>query len=331
MSLDKLKEDIDGKSFRKIYYICGEEDFLKRFYLGKIRESFSETDVFDGKECSTQEISDSLLSISFSGEKKLILITDLEPSSPAWTYLCDNPDDLNDENTVVIYNFSVKPDERKADFKKLKNVVTANGLYVDIGPLDSRTLAKWISQQCRKNGSAIGPDEISYIITQTDTNMDSLHGELQKICAYCYGRNITKADIDLLLTKSVDVKSYELTNAIFERNRKAAFTCLDSLYKTRTNEILILGTIYSSVSSMFRIKLLLEAGCPGRDICSLLDMKPFVFEKNSSALRNISTDALKKMVDACAAADLESKTTSADYKSVITGLLGELFEILCSK
>jgi len=38
MSIDKLKLEVKNKSLGKLYLFYGEEEYLKKFYLGKIEE-----------------------------------------------------------------------------------------------------------------------------------------------------------------------------------------------------------------------------------------------------------------------------------------------------
>ena len=38
MSLAFLKNDIESHDFKKIYYICGEEAYLKHFYFTELKK-----------------------------------------------------------------------------------------------------------------------------------------------------------------------------------------------------------------------------------------------------------------------------------------------------
>ena len=54
MSLQILKNDIEAHDFKKIYYICGEEAYLKHYYYNELRKSLY-GEIFDHPDCMIRE------------------------------------------------------------------------------------------------------------------------------------------------------------------------------------------------------------------------------------------------------------------------------------
>ena len=229
MSLQLLKSDIESYYFRKIYYICGEEPYLKHYYYNELKKAIfnGETEhpdciALNASELELQEFIDTVSSFSIFSERKAIILKDLSLSDEIENWLLDNIEEIEDNTVIIIYQITESPDARSSDFKLFKKTVSDNGLWVEIGPLDQQTLFKWVSQQFRKQGKTIDSQTLSYFISSTSTDMYSLANEIMKLSSYC-DEKITVDAIDKITSKTIDAKTYELTNAVFDKNTEKVF------------------------------------------------------------------------------------------------------------
>ena len=192
MSLQILKNDIEAHDFKKIYYICGEEAYLKHYYYNELRKSlygeiFDHPDcmIREGKELTISELTDAISSYPMMSEKKAIIIIDLKASDAACVWLSSHAKELEDNIIIIIYQISESIDLKTTNGKQFKKIVSDNGLWVDIDPLDSQTLRKWVMQQVKKRNRIIDTDCVNYLLSQTSNDMYSLLNEVEKLCSYC--------------------------------------------------------------------------------------------------------------------------------------------------
>ena len=331
-------DDIKNGEFKKIYYVYGPEAYLKRYYVNELKKVFSGDDpacpdlfIFDGKELDLRSFTDITEIFPMMSEKKLIIIKDSPLSSPVIQYIKDSADDIPDDNIIILYGETESFDERLKDFKALKFAIEKNGRICRINKPDTSTLERWIIQHTKKGGSEIDLSVAKYLLTQAPNDLDSLSTEVHKLSSYCQGRKVTKEDIDVLVCKTAEARTFDLTDAILDKNTTLAYEKLEDLYDARTNEIIIMSAIFSTFGNMYKIKVLLSGGTPIDTISNLLEMKDFLVKKYVQRLRNVSLKELEYAVEVCAEADIASKSTLADNKALLASLTAKLLDLRNSK
>lgn len=334
MSLAILKNDIESHDFKKIYYICGEEAYLKHFYFTELKKAlFGEiTDHPDcmtreGSELSLSELTDAVNAYPMMAERKAVIIIDLKSSDIAASWLSSHAKELEDNIIIIIYQLSENIDLKTSVGKQLKKSISDNGLWVDIDPLDTATLKKWVLQQFKKRNKSMESDCINYFLSQTSNDMYSLLNEVEKLSSYC-DAVITKDAIDLITTKTIDAKTYELTDAIFEKNSSKAFSVLKKLSDMRTNEIMIMASVYSAVTTVYKTKLLASSGLSTHEMELELGQKGFVLNRNLARANKTERSSLEKMLTICAEVDVASKSTSADSEALLSELITSLIGLV---
>jgi DNA polymerase-3 subunit delta len=334
MSLDILKTDISSNKLRRIYYIYGNEDYLKKFYLNEIKritvsKEAEDFDFFkiDGKHMSIEDFSEQLEQFPIISEKKMIVITDLPFSSPVRNYIQKNPQDLPEDTVVVLYYIDEKYDERTKDFKTFKAVIEQNGLIVEINSPDLITMKKWVNQLFKKRQKFISEDSVNYLLFNIDNDMNIILNEVNKLTAYC-DKTITNKDIDAVCIKTVDAKTYDLTDAVLNKDSNLSFKLVNKLFEMQTNVQVLLGALFSTFCNLYKIKILLIEGLNADEISKKLNMRDFVVKKNIKKLQNIDEAKLCRIIDSCIEADLAAKSTTVDEKVIITKLIVEGINIL---
>ncbi|MBQ6809665.1 MAG: DNA polymerase III subunit delta [Clostridia bacterium] len=337
-ALGTLAEDIKNGSFKKIYYVYGPEAYLKRFYINELKKAVSGGDsscpdvfVYDGKDLDLRNFTDITEMFPMMSEKKLIIIKDSPISSPVVQYIKESAAEIPDDNIVVLYGETESFDERLKDFKALKSSIEKNGKICKIDKPDTATLERWIMQHTKKGGSEIDLSVARYLLTQAPNDLDTLSTEVHKLSSYCFGRKITKEDIDVLVCKTAEARTFDLTDAILDKNKTLAFEKLEDLYDARTNEIIILSAIFSTFGNMYKIKALISSGTPLDTVAKLLEMKDFMVKKYAQRLRSVSIKELEYALEVCAEADVASKSTSADNKALLASLTAKLLGVQTKK
>lgn len=326
-----ITEDIDKKTFKKIYYIYGTESYLKRFYVNEIKKNISENDdfcpdiyIFNGKELNLREFTDVTEMFPIISEKKLIIIKDPPLSSPVISYIAENTGTIPEDNIIIIYGETESFDERLKDFKALKKALEADGMICKINTPDASILERWIIQHTKRYGSKSSTDAAKYLLTQIPNDLDTISSEVKKLSSYCFGREITIKDIDTLACKTIEAKTFDLTEAILNKDMQCAFKKIEELYDSRTNEIMILSTIFTTFGNLYKIKILISKGLSPETIAQMLEMKEYTVKKYSQKLKNIKVQELKQALELCAETDILSKSTAVNNKELIASLTAKL-------
>jgi len=334
MSLDLLKKDIASKSFGKIYCICGDETYLMRFYFGELKKAILPTDdnlvdlvVREGETLKPSELSDILSTFAMVSEHKVLVINDLMPSDDAAQYLINHSDELNEGVVVIVYNFTVKPDERTKEYKAFQKMITDNGIVVKIDFIDKPTLRRWVAKQVGKHDCKIDSETVEYLLSQVSNEMDFLNNEIDKYCSYCDG-TVTREIIDLLAIKTSDARVYDVTDGIFDHNRAKVFETLKTLSDMHTNGMLILGSIFASVTNLYKVSVMSEEGISSDEISRITGMKDFAVRRLLQRSGRIKRSQIEKAMKLCAEADINSKSTSVNVDTIISELVNELIYVL---
>ena len=163
-----------------------------------------------------------------------------------------------------------------------------------------------------------------YFVNNVPQDMYLMKNEMDKLIFYKNSeKKIEIKDIDILSTKSSDAKSYELTNAIFEKNYDKAYDICNKLFAMNTYPLIILYTIENSISTIVKTKILLEENKTEKQISEILKIKEYPARKNCETARNIKTKTLSEMLKCCINADITSKSSAISLEDLIYKLIAE--------
>lgn len=330
MSIEKLKRDIDAKSFRRLYYFSGSEPYLKRFYLNSLISALlpdnADTDLhrYEGKGLDVDVFSEELW-LCPMGDYKVLLISDLPASSSVSEFLAGEDCEIPEDTVVIIYQQTETPDSRTKSFKDLKSRIERDGLFLEIKTVDDATLSRWVTQQFQRRNCSIAPAEVSYFLSVEERNMESMLTEIDKISAYCHGA-VSRDALEKLCVKTVQARAYELNDLILDKKSDRVFEVLNDLRALRTPPQMILGSLFSCFANLYKLKEL--EGCSD-DVCSAETKLPaFLVRKYSRHLASIPLERLDKLMESCAEIDVLSKSSATNPDLLVVQLLTQAMEVL---
>jgi len=349
-NIDVLKNDLKNKNFRKVYWLYGNEPYLKRFYSSEIRKAMFENDenigqnpdyvIFEENNMTVNDFSEQLEMFPIMHNKKLVVLKDVPFNSPIITHILKNPSDLNDETVILIYNSTISYESmqkndnenetkktKSGDIKAFREFIQNYGLDVEINELDIQTLNLWIKKQISLRKCEINTESIQYLITCVGNNMDLLMNEMCKLCAYGE-KKINNELIDLLVIKNIERKMYELTDAIQNKDTQMVFGLMKLFSEQKINENIIMSTIYSLAVNLLKIKILVEKNVKTDNIIQLLGLRDFVVKRYVQKIKLTPKENLQKIIDNCCRTDLYSKSTTIESDVLITQLLSEMMILL---
>ena len=247
---EQLKNDLKQKSPGRFYVLCGEEDYLRRYYTEQLKKQLLDELTADfnfhrltAENFSVQALSDSMEALPMMAERSLILVEEVDlfelsegEREKLTGLLCDVPDYC----CLLLTYTDFKPDKRK---KKLWDAIEKNAVLAEFRYQSESDLRSWIARHFRALGKQIAPELCGYLLQQCGLSMTRLDGEIQKICAFSGAETVVRADIDAVVEPTLDAVVFQLTDALAQRDFALALEKLNVLLKMQTEVIPIVAAI----------------------------------------------------------------------------------------
>jgi len=264
-----FKAELASGNPRPLYLFWGEEDYLREYYLGKLRElclppGLEELNYFrlDGKAADLASISEAAEALPVFSERKFVEVRDFDFYKAAQAerdgldeLLADLPDYV-----CLVFLFSdpgFKPDGR---MKIHKHFSKGLGLSVEFGKQEQSDLLAWIRRRFQALERDIDRQTSEYLIFLCGSLMTGLAGEIEKIAAYSKGQYITREDIDAVGTPVLDAVVWKFTDALGERNLNQAASIMGELLLMRESPILILAVTGKKLRQLLSARILMDQG-----------------------------------------------------------------------
>lgn len=330
--LIRLKKQIKENKLSPLYVLYGEEDFLRDIYVKRIIDcipdgGFPEFNHIQitGADVPFSEYDDAWESFPMMTDKKLIHIKDsgifsskrtaggasTEEKKQFWSEKLARISD----DTVVIFDES-SVDKRSALYKAALKAGTA----VEFSYLSDADLVSWIIKQCLNAKKRIAKENAYYLVTLCDPGLGNINNELGKLLNFC-GDEIYKTDIDRVVSKSMQVIVFELTDAIITGRVNKALSTLSGLKTVKESAFNILYLMLSTFEKMLHAKIM--ASSPQSEIAQELGVAPFIARKYIDGARGFSEDALVWMVRRVAELDLDIKEGRVDEWTALEQYVAE--------
>ena len=334
-----LWQNIKSGDLMPVYLITGDEPYLKLRYTSLIADAalsgamrdFNEV-ILQGDETNIDDITDSCLQMPAGDGKRCVRVTDMKLDSLSdgdtdklMQYLADPAPD-----TVLIFLQNAAGFSKKT--KKAKDLYTAFSKSGGCAQLDKRTendLVRFIVSSAKEKGFTIDPQDALYMLSRCGDDMSLLEQETEKLGALGCG-TISRSVIDDAGTVTPEATSFQMTDAIFGRNARAAFEYLDILFEQKTEPMLISGALISLYTDIYRVK---AAKLSKADPSVLSRIFPaaykssFKLKKAVSRASSLTMPQIKSSLDILADTDRKLKSTSDDKKTVFQQTIVRLMRV----
>ncbi len=333
----ELKKQIKEKAFAPLYFLYGEEKYLISHYAGALVDkvlgkNYSDFNFqsFDGGKAAIDEIADAVQALPMFAERKCVLVKDLNVealNAGELGKLYQLLEELSETTVLVISQSTLEMDLKKSSkWKKFITAADKAGAAVLLEKRGEMALEKQLVQWAEKRGCTLTQINAGKIIELCGGDLLTLSNELEKLCAYAEGREITKEDIDLLVTKNLETTVFVLGNALMSGNYDRAYQQLDLLFYQKEEPVAVLAVLSSNYVNLYRAKAALESG----EKTSVLS-KDFDYKGRDFLIRNAERDCkrfsivqLRKSLLLLAQADLALKSGRAEPRTVLEELIGKM-------
>ena len=332
-----LKKQLKEGQFLPVYFLYGEETYLTAYYaqqlvqkvLGAKGNDFNYTR-FAGKGLAIDQLADAVEQLPLMSTYKCVEVNDLDADAlvtTEWNKLQELLEDLPASCVLVLWYSSVIPSLKSAKWKKLLDLCRQHGAVLQCTHKDTASLARLLCDGAGKRGCRMHTSTARYLIETCGNEMQSLLRELDKLCAFRPGEEISRADIDRLCVKTLDSTSFDLMRAINRGQTEQAFALLDELFAQKLEPLMILGALSSSYIDMYRAKCAVTYQISPRELATDLGYR------NKERLRYASSDAsrfdmeqLRRCLFILLDTDAKLKSLRTDKRTLLEQTILRLFQ-----
>ncbi len=341
---DALKKQIKSGEFARVYFIYGNEGYLKQHYASTIcskavAKDFEDFNLkkLDGKDTSLNEIYDCVSSFPMMSDFTCTLVKDF----PFTEYIGDRGKldkefesvitDIPETSILVFWMDTIEFDDKNTKWLKVVKIIDEIGVCARIDKRTRSALEKLLVASAAKKDCTLSRENAGYIINLVGEDMSTLQNELNKVCAYAGGGEINRNHIDKTVIISVEAKIFQLSRMIVKGEADKAFENLSNLFKLREEPVVILSVLSKAFVDMYRVKAIKETGAPysrlADDFPGAYKGKTFILDNAANDGKNYSVTQLKEAMDLLSDADRRLKSTGEDGKTVIEELILRLLRL----
>lgn len=307
--MKQIQADIKAHSFKPVYLLYGEEQYLVKQMCAELAESIAGGDmsdmnrtVFSGKGVSAEQIYEAAESMPFFSDYRVIVVeysglfsAGRKETTDAVSKIIENIPD----SSVVIFT------EENADKRlSLYKAVNKYGYCAEFAKMKSAELGGWLSQ--KSNGKLSGQGA-EFMIRYVGADMTILSSELDKLLSYVGERAISRADIENVCTRSLESSIFTMVAAIGNKNPQVALDVYNNLLIKKESPLGILMMIARQLRMIMQCKYLSAKGGNAKQIAAELKLRDFMVRDCLEQSRNFNVSGLMRALMDCADCDIRIK------------------------
>lgn len=324
MELNEFKNQIKLGEASGVYVFAGEEEYLKRYYLGTLRSAIV-TDsslavfnnpTFDGEKVDFGALVDAIKAPPMMADTKLVewRHADFSAMKEKELSALEELISLTRVHTYSVLAFTSATDG--FDFgagKRPSKFLTRFGKDMKILRLDAsgdNQLYAWLKKHFDAEGVGVTLDTLRALIFRSGHSMDVLLSEVKKLSALAHARGkreISVTDVEEVASSTPECDTFALSNAITERNKPKAYYALEELKIKRTDPSLVLGMLERAFDDMLHVSGLMDEGKDAKDVALILGMNPYKVGIYTAAVKRYGRKNLAAAVAELARVDASSK------------------------
>ena len=312
IELERLEEELKVGKLRNAYVFCGLDEILIKEAIDKIIDksidsNFKELNFakYDAIDLDYDTFMNACETLPFMAEKRAVIISranflkdkcDNESKSfyeKAKMYF-ENPP----ESTLLIAYFLLNDKrDRASRVKKLIELEKNGCAVISVEKPKGMRLYNRIESIFKSKGKEIGKIELRYFSELVHSNFDIIEREVDKLVNYTEGREITKADIDIMKQSNSEDDIFDLIDLISMKKPSKAIDLMNELFNKGEEPLSVLRLIQGQFQKLYTIKSASSAGMKLDEIAKEMRLPNFIVDKLSKQGKGFSDIVIKKALN----------------------------------
>lgn len=269
---------------------------------------------FDLSENKIEDFFESVKSISFIKEKKLIIAKNIfndKSQSESILKFLKNQNANQNEDIIVFVHFGDSLKNKLFDYLTKKPNQSQN--FKQLNRYETKDWAKKFlnSFEIEFTGEAL-----DYLISNCDCDLWRLDSEIKKLADFKIKGVISKSQVEELVIQNQAHNIFELTDSLLKKNKKRALLALHKAISGGEKPTELLGLLAWQVRNLLRFKTSVEP--------AQLKLHPFVLGKLKESAKIFSIEELNAFLSKIIDLDLAFKTTDINEKTALSLLISEM-------
>lgn len=319
------------------YLFFGEEEYLKHFYLEKLRDlidknGFEELNLvrFEWEGKTVAELSQELDVLPMMGTRRLVEVHGMKPfklSEREQKSLLALLEQLPDHLILVIYcsQEELVPD-RSLSQKPFAQQLAQALLAVNFAHLTENALIGWIQKILATAKLGSTDQAARRMVRLCGQDMQKLRNELYKLEAYLLsqGRNqLELSDVDLFVHGDSDAQSYQLADAVFSRDAVRAAQLFEGLRAQRVEPVILAGSLAKSIGCA----ALAVSNATPQQAKAAADLADWQMRNYREKLRDYDRSYFAAALQLCLECDRKMKSQGHDGYVLVENLIFTLIKL----
>ncbi len=338
-----FKKILSRGDFGTLYYLCGDEKMLVAHYTdllvaktaGKKPDDFNYHE-FTG-DFKVEEFEAAAQMIPFTADYNVVVVKDLDMTmlkSDESSKILDTVSQAAGD-TVMIFTFPTKPEKNEgvkaaggSKDAKLKSLIQTKGTVVEFKKLTPAAVKTKLISWASKRSVVLPQKSADLLIEYVGVDLNRLRSELSKLCSYCGdGGEITEDAVKLLVTRDLESRIYDLSNAVISHRAAQAFKVLDTLLYNREDELKIMSALASSYVNIYRVRMAVKSGARSAELKKWFKYSDAQLRYAERDSRMTTTAALRRSINEIAKTDIAMKSTRTSKRLLLELLIEKLLII----
>lgn len=255
---------------------------------------------------------------SLLGGPRRLLVTDAGDDGIADLLSVHDAASRDDIALTAVQPVAAKPSASlRASLKRLASMASEVRTFE---PLTGDELRAWIRSFCAERGTTIVTAAADLLLERTDGSW-ALASELEKLCAYCGTDPIGTADVAALTMPRDIYNQWALSDALQSGDKRGSVANLWTSLARGVPELLLSGTVASSVRTLLTVRDLSSRGLAPAAIASYSGLHPYVVSKAVRFAKASDRTRLAAAHASLAALDRDAKLGRADFTDGLFSIL----------
>ncbi len=332
-AFEKHLQAASPHNFADVYLLMSEDPYRRKQGLEKLTSlvlqgkppSHLTYQAFDGERMSATTLMAELNALGFLAAKRLVVVSAAEALDKAVSTALEGY--LTSPNRSVCLVLVSSGLHRGSSFyKKLEK----QGIVMDLPEEKSwekeKSVIEWLMNQAHAQGKQLIPRAATAMVKRMGTDQMLLEQELNKLICYVgKGTAIQEADVGAICSCSDQENTWQLGEAIFNREGSAAVRIARSQLNQETPLIALLRQLRSQFQTEFQVCTLLKQGGGAAEIAHEFPyMRGAILERHMKQAQHYGLDRFRKGLLAIDEAEMEAKNSALDPEFILDVLMVKL-------
>lgn len=285
---------ISKENIANVYLFFGEENYKKRLYRDSLRKLVTAGNnmnysYFEGNSISWNEVYDSVVTLPFFAEKRLVVVENsgkLQGKKNAKADAAES-DELSagasDELILKILKdlpettCLVFIEENVAKNKKIYKRIQEKGEVVECAPDPDSDVITWLQKGFAQAGKQARPGALRLLVDRVGTDYDKLRREYEKLLGYIGdSKEVTPEDVLAISSEDVESKIFDMLGAMGQKNVRKVLDKYNDLLINREHPLYILSMLRKQFRLLLETAELRNKGYTTGQVAKTLKKRDFM-------------------------------------------------------